>query len=72
MNRNCLCACLASHCDTLNPDESVKPPDDCKTIFVKNIAFDAKEDEVGEFFAQCGKVVNVRFVYNPHQKHFKG
>jgi len=50
----------------------MKPPTDCTTIFVKNIAFDATEDEVGQFFEKCGKVENVRFVYNPHQNHFKG
>lgn len=43
-----------------------KAPEDCKTIFVKNLAFDSTEDEVGEFFEKCGKVENIRFVYHPY------
>jgi len=43
-----------------------------KTVFVKNLPYDCDEDEVGDFFAKCGDILEVRLVYNPVQKHFKG
>lgn len=37
------------------------------------MSYDATEDKLGEFFeSKCGKVLNVRFVYHPVLKHFKG
>ena len=42
------------------------------TIFVKNLSYDLKEDELGDFFSNCGKIKNVRFVYNSKYGHFKG
>ena len=43
-----------------------------RTIFVKNLPYDITEDEVGDFFKVCGKIENVRFVFNPTTKTFKG
>lgn len=34
--------------------------------------YDCTEDEVGDFFAECGKINNVRFSYNSSKNHFKG
>ena len=43
-----------------------------KTVFVKNLPYSVTEDEVGEFFQSCGKIVNIRFVYNSINGLFKG
>ena len=43
-----------------------------RTIFVKNLPYDVTQDEVGDFFKVCGKIENVRFVFNPTTKTFKG
>lgn len=45
---------------------------DLKTLFVKNLPYDTTEEEVGNFFQPCGKIDNVRFVYNYQNNHFKG
>lgn len=45
---------------------------DSKTIFVKNIPYDITEDEIGDIFAECGKIDSVRFVYNSVTNKFKG
>jgi len=46
--------------------------DATKTIFVKNLPYDITEDEVGDLFRHCGAIDNVRLVYHPFHKHFKG
>lgn len=43
-----------------------------KTIFVKNLPYDLKEEELGDFFSVCGVIENVRFVYNSVNGNFKG
>lgn len=43
-----------------------------KTVFVKNLPWDLKEEELGDFFHPCGKIENVRFVYNSSNGNFKG
>lgn len=43
-----------------------------KTIFVKNIPYDATENDLGDFFSSCGKIANVRFVFNSLNGKFKG
>lgn len=43
-----------------------------RTIFVKNLPYDMTEDQLGDYFMECGKIENVRFVYNPTTKTFKG
>lgn len=42
------------------------------TVFVKNLPYDATENQVGDFFKPCGKILNVRFVLNPTTHTFKG
>ena len=34
--------------------------DDAKTVFVRNVSFQASESEIRDFFSQAGKVVQVR------------
>jgi len=43
-----------------------------KTIFIKNLPYELKEEELGDFFMPCGKIDNVRFVYNSLNGNFKG
>lgn len=45
---------------------------DSKTIFIKNLPYDTNEDEVGDFFEDCGEVATVRLIYNSGHSHFKG
>ena len=49
---------------------SINP--DTLTIFVKNLPFDANADEIGDFFKDCGKIRDVRLVYNSVNRNFKG
>jgi RNA recognition motif-containing protein len=42
------------------------------TVFVKNLPYTTTENEVGDFFKPCGKIQNVRFVYNSTDNTFKG
>lgn len=34
--------------------------DDAKTVFVRNVSFQASESEIRDFFSQAGKVTEVR------------
>lgn len=43
-----------------------------RTIFVKNLPYDADVEEIGEFFKGCGKITDVRMVHNTVTKIFKG
>lgn len=45
---------------------------DTTTVFVKNLPYDATADEIGDFFKECGKIRDVRLVYNSLNKNFKG
>ena len=61
-------------------EKKIPNPEDLKkkintktvTIFIKNLSYNLKEDELGDFFVHCGKIKNVRFVYNSKFGHFKG
>ena len=46
--------------------------EDMRTIFVKNLPYNCNQEEIGDFFGSCGKVKNVRMVYNSVTNHFKG
>lgn len=41
-------------------------------IIVKNVPYDATEDQLGDFFTDCGKINNVRFIKNSVNNKFKG
>lgn len=43
-----------------NDHASAVPRDDNKTVFVRNVSFQASEAEVRDFFSQAGKVAQVR------------
>lgn len=47
-------------------------PDSCRTVFISNLPYDIKEEEVGDKFRSCGKIKGIRFVHNYSQGHFKG
>lgn len=67
---------LAKHSNTQSsPNDKSKQddvPSGCLTAFVKNLAYDITEEEVGNKFRSCGKIKRIRFVYNSQLKHFKG
>jgi len=48
-----------------------KPPG-CKTIFVKNLPYDASEKQVEEAFQVCGKITHVRLPRWGHTGNLKG
>lgn len=52
--------------------DSMAVPENCRTIFVRNLPYDVSEEEVGNMFKPCGDIQSIRFVYNPHMNHFKG
>ena len=43
-----------------------------KTIFVKNLPYSTESEELGDYFSVCGKIENVRMVYNNANGNFKG
>jgi RNA recognition motif-containing protein len=47
-------------------------PDDCKTVFIRNLPYDITENEIGNKFRGCGDIKGIRLVYNPVHNHFKG
>lgn len=47
-------------------------PEDCTTVFVKGLPYTMNEDQLGELFSSCGKIDNVRIVYNHISKESKG
>jgi RNA recognition motif-containing protein len=49
-----------------------KIKDGVSTIFVKNLSYGITEQEIGDYFKQCGKIENIRMVYNSARGHFKG
>ncbi len=49
-----------------------KPPEGCRTVFVKGLPYDISEEKVGDLFAHCGTINAIRFTYNSVTKQFKG
>lgn len=47
-------------------------PTDCKVLFVKNLPYDFKEDDIGDRFRQFGEIDSVRIAYNWQTKQSKG
>jgi RNA recognition motif-containing protein len=47
-------------------------PADCKTLFVKNLPYDMKEDDIGDRFRAFGELTSVRIAYNWQTKVSKG
>ena len=47
-------------------------PDDCKTLFVKGLPYDFKEDDIGDRFRKFGEIKSIRLAYNWQTKQFKG
>lgn len=48
--------------DTQRIAESM--PTDCKTLFVKNLPYDFKEDDIGDRFRKYGEITGIRLAYN--------
>ena len=47
-------------------------PDECKTLFVKNLPYELSEDDIGDRFRKYGLISSVRKCYNAATKQFKG
>lgn len=43
-----------------------------RVVFVKGLDYKMTENDVGDLFKDCGKIQNVRLVYNSQLGHFKG
>lgn len=41
-------------------------------MFIKNLPYDTNEDEVADFFHDCGSIRNVRLIFDPRTSKFKG
>ena len=47
-------------------------PSDCKTLFVKNLPYEFKEDDIGDRFRRFGEIKAIRIAYNWQTKESKG
>ena len=47
-------------------------PSDCKTLFVKGLPYDFKEDDIGDRFRRFGEIKAIRIAYNWQTKESKG
>ena len=47
-------------------------PSDCKTLFVKGLPYDFKEDDIGDRFRRFGEIKAIRIAYNWQTKQSKG
>lgn len=53
-------------------DISNDVPINCKTIIIKNLPYNTKEEDLGHKFKPCGSIKSIRLVYNSAYNHFKG
>ena len=58
--------------DNITRVQSQPAPDGCRTIFVKNLAYDANEDVVRNVFHQFGSISDVRLPSWTHTSRSKG
>jgi len=47
-------------------------PEDCKTIFVKNLPYTLKEDDIGDRFRPFGEIAEIRISKNWQTGQSKG
>ena len=47
-------------------------PSDCTTLFVKNLPYEFKEDDLGDRFRKYGEIKSIRLAYNWQTKQSKG
>ena len=47
-------------------------PSECKTLFVKNLPYTFKEDDIGDRFRRYGEIKSIRIAYNWQTKESKG
>lgn len=47
-------------------------PSDCRTLFVKNLPYSFKEDDIGDRFRRFGEIKAIRIAYNWQTKESKG
>ena len=39
-------------------------PEDCKTLFIKNLPYEMNEDELGDRFRKFGEIASIRLAFN--------
>ena len=47
-------------------------PSDCRTLFVKGLPYEFKEDDIGDRFRKFGEIKAIRIAYNWQTKQSKG
>lgn len=47
-------------------------PEECKTIFIKGLPYEFKEDDIGDRFRKFGEIKSIRIAYNWLTKESKG
>ncbi|CAM9347847.1 unnamed protein product, partial [Choristocarpus tenellus] len=57
---------------TQQANRTAEHPEGCRTVFIKNIPYDADEDGVAEALEACGKVASVRLAMWGHTHKLKG
>ena len=63
---------LAEQPHAFAANKAIAQPLGCRTVFVKNLPYDATEASVTEAFRVCGRVANVRLAMWNHTKALKG
>ena len=53
-------------------EETVLEPVTTSRLYIGNLSFDATEDDLRKFFAECGKVVSAEISRHPHTARSKG
>ena len=49
---------------TMAKDMAESMPADCKTLFVKGLPYEFKEDDIGDRFRRFGEIKAIRIAYN--------
>eukprot|EP00615_Pteridomonas_danica_P001226 CAMPEP_0114359492 /NCGR_PEP_ID=MMETSP0101-20121206/23059_1 /TAXON_ID=38822 ORGANISM="Pteridomonas danica, Strain PT" /NCGR_SAMPLE_ID=MMETSP0101 /ASSEMBLY_ACC=CAM_ASM_000211 /LENGTH=295 /DNA_ID=CAMNT_0001503065 /DNA_START=30 /DNA_END=917 /DNA_ORIENTATION=- len=47
-------------------------PDGCNTLFAGNLSFDIDDDQIKEFFKDCGDISSIRWLTDKETQQFKG
>ena len=54
------------------PGPTEKPFEGCNKLFLGNLAYDIEDEDIHNFFADCGTVVRIRYLTHQHNGDFKG
>ena len=54
------------------PGPGPKPFEGCNKLFMGNLSYEIEDDDIYNFFADCGNVVRIRYLTHQHSGEFKG